>query len=178
MADGPGVTPDPDRAVGVSGAGEPVGRTFPVVAVVGALDDEVVAGAVAVVVVTGSVVVVVASVVLVVGWGRVVAVEPLVVDGDPEPYEPDPAPPDPEPYEPEPVVALELFGSDVVVVDLFLWFFCGPDDDVVALAAPGHIPSGAGPGAAATPPPYDSAPTMRSAPPAARMWGRRFRKVI
>jgi hypothetical protein len=71
-------------------------------------------------------------------------------------------------------------GSDVVDVVRFLWFFddCAPDDDVVVcLAASGDGPVGPG-SARATPPPEDSAPTMRSAPAAASDWLRRFRRFI
>ena len=90
VGDGPGATPEPERAAGVSGgdvpgAGAPVGRTRRVVAVVGELDGEVLGGGAAVVVVTGSVVVVVARlvvvdgrVVLVVALGAVVAVVAVV----------------------------------------------------------------------------------------------------
>ena len=49
-------------------------------------------------------------------------------------------------------MAVELFGSDVVGVGLVLWFFCGPDDVVVALSTPGQAPAGLGV-ATATPPP-------------------------
>ena len=163
MADGPGVTPEPERDVGFFGVGDPVGRIRPVVAVVGELDGDVLAGVVAVVVVTGSVVVVVGAAVVavdarvvvvvdsrvvVVAIGAVVAVVAVV------PVE---FPPEPEPLqlpllEPEPVVPVELFGSDVEVVDLPLWLLGGVVDDVVvALLASGDSPAGPG-DAMATPP--------------------------
>ena len=67
-------------------------------------------------------------------------------------------------------MAVVPLGSLVEVVVLFLWFFddCWPVDVVVAFATPAA--SGDGPGSArAIPPPDDSAPTMRSAPAAARV---------
>ena len=70
-------------------------------------------------------------------------------------------------------MAVVPLGSLVEVVDLFLWFFddCPVEDVVEAFATPatsGDAPAGPG-SATATPPPEDSAPTMRSAPAEARM---------
>ena len=71
---------------------------------------------------------------------------------------------------------LEPVGA-VVVVDLWGFEACGPEEDVVALATPGGAADGPG-SARAIPPPTESAPTIRSPPAPARAWLVRLRKSI